>query len=236
MPVGGVRRQGVVLLLGLLPVGPVAALSTPAAVESASVGQAAAASDRRASASVGSASVGGATTPGSGPSGKAAWTSPGLQLGLRDWFGRPATEPVGRTWQRQKNPTVAMVSSFLVPGLGQLYNEREFWSVVAAGVHFYFLGDIIVEQRLANRYRTLKNLPVDPNDPASVQAQQEAEVLFLLYRDNRIQSTWLLGLTLLLSGLQCYVDAHLFDFDAGASLQFVPSFGAVQGGALRLRF
>ena len=231
-----------VLLLGLLPVGPVAVLATPAAVESAWVGSAASESAPRPSASVGSASGTRLPATGSGSSGKAAWASPGLQLGLRGWFGRPATEPVARTWQRQKNPTVAMVSSFLVPGLGQLYNEREFWSVVAAGVHFYFLGDIIVQQRLTNRYRTLKNVPpppVAPTDPeylAWKEAQQDAEVLFLLYRDNRIQSTWLLGLTLLLSGLQCYVDAHLFDFDAGASLQLVPSFGAVQGGALRLRF
>ncbi len=161
---------------------------------------------------------------------------PGEQLALRDWFGRPEVERGPQPWQRDKNPTVAMVSSFLLPGLGQLYNEREFWSLVAASVHFYFIGDIIVQARLANRYETLMNVPVDPMDPIAVAAQQEAEALFLLYRDNRIQSTWLLGLTLLLSGLQSYVDAHLFDFDADAPLQLEPSFGSVQGGALRLRF
>jgi len=158
------------------------------------------------------------------------------QLALRDWFGRPEVERGPLPWQREKNPTVAMVSSFLVPGLGQLYNEREFWSLVAAGVHFYFIGDIIVQARLANHYRTLANVPVDPADDVAVAEQKEAEALFLLYRDNRIQSTWLLGLTLLLSGLQSFVDAHLFDFDADAPLQLEPSFGSVQGGALRLHF
>ena len=161
---------------------------------------------------------------------------PRQELGQRDWFGRPETARAPRAWQRDKNPTVAMVSSFLVPGLGQLYNEREFWSLVAAGVHFYFIGDIVVQQRLTNRYRALKNLPYDANDPVALQEHQEAETLFLLHRDNRIQSTWLLGLTLLLSGLQSYVDAHLFDFEAATPLQFEPSFGPVQGGALRLRF
>ena len=159
-----------------------------------------------------------------------------VALGQRDWFGRPAAATRAQPWQQQKNPTVAMVSSFLIPGLGQLYNEREFWSLVAAGVHFYFIGDIVVQQRLTNQYRALKNLPYDEEDPVELQAHQNAEYLFLVYRDNRIQSTWLLGLTLLLSGLQSYVDAHLFDFDAASPLHFEPSFGPVQGGALRLRF
>ncbi|HET9012018.1 MAG TPA: DUF5683 domain-containing protein [Gemmatimonadaceae bacterium] len=160
----------------------------------------------------------------------------GVQLAARDWFGRPAVAGPERRWQQDKNPTVAMVSSFLIPGLGQLYNEREFWSLVAASVHFYFIGDIVVEQRLTNRYNTLKNVPVDSLDAAAVAARKEAEVLYLLHRDNRIQSTWLLGLTLILSGLQSYVDAHLFHFEATAPLQLEPSFGAVQGGVLRLRF
>ena len=150
-----------------------------------------------------------------------------VQLGLREWFGRPPAPREKAAWQRDKNPTVAMVSSFLLPGLGQLYNERELWSLVAAGVHFYFIGNIIVEARLTNHYRTLKNLP---------EAPEEAEILFLLHRDNRIQSTWLLGLTILLSGLQSFVDAHLFDFDADTPLRLEAATGAVRGGALRLHF
>jgi hypothetical protein len=85
-----------------------------------------------------------------------------------------------------------------------VYNERELWAAVAAGVEFYFIGNWIVEQRLTNRYRTIVN--ADPKD-------QEARVLFELHRDNRIQSSWLLGVTVILSGLQSYVDACLFDFD-----------------------
>jgi hypothetical protein len=61
-------------------------------------------------------------------------------------------------------------------------------------------------------------------------------VLFLLHQDNRVQSTWLLGLTVLLSGLQAFVDAHLFDFDENASLQLGPALGDVPGAALRVRF
>ena len=157
-------------------------------------------------------------------------------LAFHDWLGRPATERDKRDWQRRKNPTLAMVSSFLVPGLGQLYNERQLWTLVAAGVHFYFVGNIIVEARLTNRYRNLKNLPFDPSDPDQVEAHEDATVLFLLHRDNRIQSTWLLALTLLLSGVQSFVDAHLFDFDDGASLHLEPALGEIRGGALRLRF
>ena len=119
-----------------------------------------------------------------------------------------------------------MLASFAVPGLGQLYNEREFWAAVAAGVEFYFIGNIVVEQRQMNLYRDLAHQ--DPNDT-------DARVLYELHRDNRIQSTWLLGVTMLLSGLQSYVDAHLFDFDASPPrLQLTLRNGP--GASLRLRF
>lgn len=172
------------------------------------------------------------------PAAVSADVRPTAQLGVRDWFGSPGPEPAKRAWQRDKNPTVAMLSSMLIPGLGQLYNEREFWALAAAGVHFGFLADVIIQARLTNRYRTLKNMPPDPTLPPEEQErqQQEYEVLFLLHRDNRIQSSWLLGLTILLSGIQSFVDAHLFDFDADAPLQLGPSYGRVTGGALRLHF
>jgi hypothetical protein len=158
-----------------------------------------------------------------------------------DWLGRPPVDRPQRAWQKRKNPTLAMLSSFTIPGLGQLYNERPFWAAVAAGVEAALIGDIIIQQRLTNRYRTLKNEPIDPNLPEDEREREEQEredatVLFLLHQDNRVQSTWLLGLTVLLSGLQAFVDAHLFDFDENASLQLGPALGDVPGAALRVRF
>jgi hypothetical protein len=154
----------------------------------------------------------------------------------RDWFGRPPVDRVKRPWQERKSGRVAMISSFLFPGLGQLYNEREFWSLVAAGIEFYFISDIIVQQRLTNHFRTLKNEPFDPDDPDEAAKNEEYTVLFVLHRDNRVQSTWLLGLTILLSGLQAYVDAHLFDFEGVGDLRLETTSGGISGGALRLRF
>jgi hypothetical protein len=153
-----------------------------------------------------------------------------------DWFGRPPVDRPKREWQKKKSGRVALFSSLLFPGLGQLYNERAFWTVVAAGVEFYFIADIIVQQRLTNHFRALKNLPIDPNDPDQVAQQQEYTVLFLLHRDNRVQSTWLLGLTILVSGLQAYVDAHLFDFDGIGEVRLEAVSGQPIGGALRLHF
>ena len=169
---------------------------------------------------------------------------PGLQVpsatapsfASRDWFGRPPVDRVQRPWQKSKRGRVALISSLLFPGLGQLYNEREFWSLMAAGIEFYFIGDIIVQQRLTNHYRNLKNLPIDPEDPDQVTQQEEYTLLYLLHRDNRVQSTWLLGLTILLSGLQAYVDAHLFDFEGVAKLRLETTSGEISGGALRLHF
>src|SRR5262249_43690980 len=118
-------------------------------------------------------------------------------------FRRPAPPPRVRDWQKSKSPRVAMFGSFLVPGLGQLYNEREFWALVAAGVEFYFIGTVVAEQRQTNRWRVVANATDDPI----------AEVEFKLHRDNRSEAAWLLALTALLSGVQSYVDANMFDFD-----------------------
>jgi hypothetical protein len=145
-----------------------------------------------------------------------------------DWFGRPPSPWPRRAWQQRKSPLVAMMSSFVVPGLGQLYNEREFWAVVAAGVEFYFVGTIVTEQRETNRLRAQVN--ADPEN-------DRLRALFELHRDNRTQATWLLGLSILLSGLQSFVDAHLFDFDESPLPIEVGSLrrdGAAAG--LRLRF
>jgi TM2 domain-containing membrane protein YozV len=141
-----------------------------------------------------------------------------------DWFGRPPGKTRERTWQRRKSPRVAMLSSFLVPGLGQLYNEREFWALVAAGTEFYFIGTLVAEQRQTNRWRTVVNATGDPL----------ADVRFRLHRDNRTQATWLYALTALLSGLQSYVDAHMSDFD-DSPLPLRTNFLQGQGPAAEVR-
>jgi hypothetical protein len=59
----------------------------------------------------------------------------------------------------------------------------------------------------------------------------------VLHQDQRIQSTWLLGFTILLSGIQAYVDAHLFDFDATpVPVRFAPSIAGGPSAGLHIRF
>ena len=120
-----------------------------------------------------------------------------------DWFGRPPAKTREHTWQRRKSARTAMFSSFLVPGLGQVYNERTFWALVAAGTQFYFVGTMVSEQRQANHWRNIANATGD----------DFADAEFRLHRDNRQQAGWLYVLTALLSGLQSYVDANMSDFD-----------------------
>jgi len=141
-----------------------------------------------------------------------------------DWFGRPPAKTRERAWQQHKSARVAMFSSFLVPGLGQLYNEREFWALVAAGTEFYFIGTMVAEQRQTNYWREVVNATGD----------EFADVQFRLHRDNRTQATWLFALTALLSGLQSYVDAHMSDFD-DSPLPLRTTFLQGQGPAAEMR-
>jgi hypothetical protein len=143
-----------------------------------------------------------------------------------DWFGRPVPHPVVRDWQKSKSPRLAMFGSFLVPGFGQLYNEREFWALVAAGTEFYFIGTVIAEQRQTNRWRVVANATDDPI----------AEVEFKLHRDNRSEAAWLLALTALLSGVQSYVDANMFDFDETPLPEATSLNDASPAAAVRLHF
>jgi hypothetical protein len=180
-----------------------------------------------------------------GTEGRRPEVSPGLLPS--DWVGRPPVSRPQRTWERRKSARVAMFSSFLVPGLGQLYNEREFWALVASGVETYFIGTMVVEQRLTNRNRALvhayevieREACSVVDDPACAEARRLRQLYAareVLHRDERIQSTWLLGLTILLSGLQSFVDAHLFDFEAAPPPLRLETTTAGPGAALRVRF
>jgi hypothetical protein len=108
-----------------------------------------------------------------------------------------------------KSPTVAVLLS-IVPGGGQVYNEQYIKAALFVGVGGFFAFQAV-------RYNTLfldKAAQVDAvglDDSTGVRSQLKAQRE--VYRDNRdLNIAYFVGVELL-SMIDAYVGAHLFDFD-----------------------
>lgn len=167
------------------------------------------------------------STPASG-SGSSASEAPGA---LRPAFSpallaapapaitaSPATADTAR---KRKNPTGAMLRSLALPGWGQFYNQQ-YWkaALVVAGEAAIIASAVYYH----NLYK----------DATTTDAQE-------FYLDQRNVRFWWLGAAILISMLDAYVDAHLYNFDESESLALRPHAGYGHDGfaaqaSLAIRF
>jgi hypothetical protein len=122
----------------------------------------------------------------------------------------------------------AVWRSLIFPGLGQFYVEK-YWKVPifagGAGTLYYFAIDNHL--KFSDFQNQFENM--DENDPeySTVKAQRD------FYLDNRDRSIFFLAGVYILSAIDAYVGAHLYDFtvDDDISLMILPgSFNSVQVG------
>lgn len=97
-----------------------------------------------------------------------------------------------------KSPMGAVIRSALLPGLGQWYNEQRIKALIVFGGEAALVGNIIYYRQKAR--------------------EAEIEDNRLFYEDVQSRFTWILAAVHLLNMLDAFVDAHLFDFDAGPDL------------------
>ena len=119
-------------------------------------------------------------------------------------------------FQMKKSPTGAILRSLALPGWGQYYVES-YWKVPlfvgAAGTCVYF----IVHNNTSfkdKQSQINKAIALNPNDPYIELYKRQREV----YRDNRDQAAFFLAGVYILSAVDAYVGAHLFDFDVSDKL------------------
>ena len=98
----------------------------------------------------------------------------------------------------KKNPTGAAFRSLAIPGWGQYYNGQKIKAALAMAAEAAEIGTAIYWNGRAR----------GASDPEEQ----------FLYRDYRNQALWILAATILVSMLDAYVDAHLYDFDESPSL------------------
>ena len=95
-----------------------------------------------------------------------------------------------------KSPWGAVARSAMLPGWGQCYNESYIKSVIAFGTSFYFISQIVTNER---KYK------------------DTGEVKF---RDQRVTNSWYFGLTYFLIMVDAYIDAYLYRFDDAVNFSY----------------
>lgn len=117
--------------------------------------------------------------------------------------------------------------SAILPGAGQVYDEK-YWKVpVILGIGGYWLSVWISDNRLYQDYRTqylqsLVKLPGTGN--GNLLAERD------FYRDERDKFAWYMGVLYLANIVDAYVSAHLYDFDVS------PNLSSTGDGTSRLGF
>lgn len=123
------------------------------------------------------------------------------QTGAQDSLrvsGEDTAAAIQKPVLRKKNPTGASLRSLAIPGWGQYYNGQKIKAALAMAIEAGEIGTAIY-------WNTRAKNTADPEEK-------------FFYQDYRNQALWFLAGTIVLSMLDAYVDAHLFDFDEGPSL------------------
>ena len=144
-----------------------------------------------------------------------------------------------------KSPFAALLSSALLPGLGQMYTQA-YWKVpIIYGAAIYLTSNFMRMDQLYRRFDKALTYLLDEN-PATVdefegkRSKQDIQYFRDYYRRNRDLN--LLGLSLLyvLNVIDAYVGAHLFYWNVDADLAMrvfpsvMPQVGNVSSGVLAM--
>ena len=135
--------------------------------------------------------------------------------------GVPAIDTAQVDSSRAPSPAGAMIKSLLVPGLGQISLGRKLTAAVFVAFEGAALAMVLKSQRELNDAR----------------AESGGEETPLVMEKARKREDWLvlMGVNHVLSGLEAYVSAHLWDFPGDRQIRAVPG-GVRAAASVPLRF
>jgi hypothetical protein len=114
------------------------------------------------------------------------------------------------TFKMKKNPWKAVLYSALLPGLGQLYNES-YWKIpIVVGIGGY-LGYVIVTNH--SDYLDYRDLYAASQTPENPDGDSRLKEFREFYRNQRDQFLLYFTFFYVITAVDAYVDANLFDFD-----------------------
>jgi len=114
-----------------------------------------------------------------------------------------------RQWERKKNPQLAMLSSALLPGLGQTYNGRGIKVAVMVGFFSFYAGNMVLSWQRHEFYEAKRDL-----SPPGSSAFDLNDRLSLFYEEQAIDFLWWTAAVWLIGVLDSWIDAHLYDVRA----------------------
>ena len=106
------------------------------------------------------------------------------------------------------NPTRAALYSAALPGAGQVYNHAYYKAGLVIGVQSWLLFNAIKNDNKADDFKQLASHTTDLNSAEMYRQSRKT------YQEKRNSDIWWMGITMGLSVLDAWVDAHLSDFDA----------------------
>ena len=110
-----------------------------------------------------------------------------------------------RSWQRKKVPKVALFSSALMPGLGQLYVGRRIKVGLAVGFFATYTGWGWLHWKDAQSWTAYRDkLPAEASTRV---ADQQIEY----HKESARDRIWWAGAVWVISMLDAWIDAHLYD-------------------------
>ncbi len=137
----------------------------------------------------------------------------------------PSDDTLSSSKKRKHSPRIAVISSALIPGLGQVYN-RKYWKlpiIYGAGVGLYFFFDYNNDyyQRLKKAYDLKSRDPnavisdPDLSDITDIGAIERNRDNYRRYRDFNII---FMGLLYVGNIIDAMVDAHMYTYDISRDL------------------
>lgn len=155
------------------------------------------------------------------PSGDAGTHEVAVQLPESSPEGGPPPAPprVERARQREqalenlrqesRSARAAIFMSAVVPGWGQLYADSPFWSMVAFSVQMYYVGNIVMESRRAERQSVRRDL-----EELDSTARADRTLFVTEHRERVRDYVWWGAGGLLIIALDAYVSVELATFDS----------------------
>ena len=139
-------------------------------------------------------------------------------------------DPTIKKFKMRKSPTTAVLLSAVLPGAGQFYNES-YWKIpIIGGFVGYFGYEYFRNNNLYKDYRdqySASQTELNPNGDFTLKTLRE------FYRDQRNDFVWYFLIVYVVSMVDAYVDAHLFDFDVSED-KFTKN--GTRGKEYRLKF
>lgn len=121
----------------------------------------------------------------------------------------------------KKSGTIAMLASMVLPGAGQIYNESYWKAPVVWGFGAYFYSVYHSQDKLYKQFRDAYAATVDSTASETDQEALKGELLRQrkFYFNQRNEFGWYLAITYVVTIIDAYVDASLFNFEVSPDLQ-----------------